>query len=208
MPSAGRDYYRILGVSHQASAEGIRDAYRRLAKQMHPDRIGPGGTKAFQELARAYEVLSDPGSRREYDRELTPDDSIPPRSPRPEVLKRRPDRRVPVGGLFGQVLDELTRPSRCRSLNLEVVLSSEEAMAGGVIPIPVPVVRSCPGCLATGHRGWLVCSVCRGRGQLEAERIAHVAIPPGVRSGTLLEVPLDRVGVRDLRLRLHLTVTR
>ena len=49
----GEDYYRVLGVSRTASARGIRDAYRGLAKRMHPDQTGPGGTKPFQAVVEA-----------------------------------------------------------------------------------------------------------------------------------------------------------
>ncbi|RMF85425.1 MAG: J domain-containing protein, partial [Planctomycetota bacterium] len=65
-----RDPYEILGVSRNASADEIKRAYRRLAKQHHPDR-NPGDKKAeerFKEVQAAYDVLGDPQRRAEYDR--------------------------------------------------------------------------------------------------------------------------------------------
>jgi curved DNA-binding protein len=67
---AGRDYYRALGVERTASESDIRQAYRRLARQYHPD-INPGSTEAetrFKEINEAYEVLSDAEKRQQYDR--------------------------------------------------------------------------------------------------------------------------------------------
>ncbi|MCS7189327.1 MAG: J domain-containing protein, partial [Bacteroidia bacterium] len=64
-----KDYYAILGVSRDADIEAIKQSYRRLALQYHPDR-NPGNKEAeerFKEISEAYEVLSDPQKRREYD---------------------------------------------------------------------------------------------------------------------------------------------
>ena len=64
-----RDYYEVLGVSKTASAEEIKRAHRRLAKQFHPDanKSNPNATKRFQEVQEAYDVLSDTTKRANYD---------------------------------------------------------------------------------------------------------------------------------------------
>lgn len=63
------DFYKILGVSKDAEAEAIKKAYRKLAKQYHPDRTGGDKAKEarFKEISQAYEVLGDPEKRRQYD---------------------------------------------------------------------------------------------------------------------------------------------
>lgn len=67
---AGRDFYQILGVSKSASLLEIKKAYRRLAKELHPDKNqdDPDASKKFQDLGAAYEILSDEEKRKKYDR--------------------------------------------------------------------------------------------------------------------------------------------
>jgi len=67
--SGYRDYFKVLGVDRNASAESIKSAFRSLARQHHPD-VNPGNAEAearFKEISEAYEVLSDPEKRRRYD---------------------------------------------------------------------------------------------------------------------------------------------
>lgn len=61
-----KDYYKILGVDENASEEEIKKAYRKLAHQYHPDKAG-GSEARFKEINEAYQTLSDPERRRQYD---------------------------------------------------------------------------------------------------------------------------------------------
>ncbi len=82
-PSNDRDYYRLLGVSQDASPPEIRRAYRRLARQHHPDRNPhPDSPEQFRALADAYAALTDPARRACYDHTVRP--AGPPHAPRPQ----------------------------------------------------------------------------------------------------------------------------
>ncbi len=61
------DYYAILNLSPEADIEDIKQAFRRLARQFHPDVAGEGSRERFQQIYQAYQVLSDPEQRRRYD---------------------------------------------------------------------------------------------------------------------------------------------
>src|SRR4051795_7877931 len=65
----GGDYYKILGVSKKASQEDIKKAYRKLARQYHPDTNSEAGAEErFKAISEAYDVIGDPEKRKKYDR--------------------------------------------------------------------------------------------------------------------------------------------
>ena len=63
---ASKDFYKVLGVAKDASAADIKKAYRKLARDLHPDK-NAGGEERFKEVSEAYDVLSDETKRKEYD---------------------------------------------------------------------------------------------------------------------------------------------
>src|SRR5262249_14145158 len=221
-----KDHYLVLGVPRREGALGIRDAYRRLAKQCHPDRAGPEGATAFREVFEAYEVLRDSERRALHDRRLrraegrldvAPDtivEQIPAEPLTPEPLSiPRGFRRVHPSAeeLLERVLHNLlaaraTKAERLRPLDVEVVLSSAEAACGGLLRLGVPVFRTCPRCGGRGGNWLSTCPTCDDSGVVEAEAPLGVRIPPRTRDGTVLEVALDAAGVRNLYVRLHLRV--
>jgi curved DNA-binding protein CbpA len=99
--NSGRNLYARLGVEPTESLEGIHEAYRRLAKQLHPDHAGEQATPRFQEIQEAYEILSDRKRRSAYDEEQSfanrrraPDKPIGRESGRPAIEPLVPRRHA------------------------------------------------------------------------------------------------------------------
>jgi len=90
-----KDYYGILGVSKESSADDIKKAYRKLSKQFHPD-VNPEGVERFKEIAEAYDTLSNPDKKQKYDNPVSNmfggDASIE------DLLKHMGFNRNPFGG--------------------------------------------------------------------------------------------------------------
>ena len=92
-------------------------------------------------------------------------------------------------------------------LNVEVVLSPEEAFTGLTLPIGVPVFRACAYCGGTG-RDWLFpCLECNAQGLIETEETVNIGIPPMARDRTIIEVPTRGLGINNFYLRLHIRVS-
>jgi len=199
----GRTYYMILGVSRTESPGGIRAAYRDLARKLHPDVAGEQATHAFQEVSEAYDVLSDPERRRQYNHTLQ-------RAEGGHVTPVRPTAPAPVMRAPPGIVDssESSRPScePLEDLDIEVVLTPDEARRGCVLPIGVPVFRRCPHCGGSG-RDWLFpCRSCQQQGVIESEQIVRFGIPALVRSGSIFGMPLQDLGLQNFCLRLHVFV--
>jgi molecular chaperone DnaJ len=171
------DYYKILGVGKNASDEEIKKAYRKLARQYHPDR-NPDDKKAeerFKEISQANDVLSDADKRKAYDRGGTFGGINMPGGFDPGSFS----------GGFGDILSNLfgggngpahrgggpagvrQRPARGRDLETEVSLSFDQAVNGAQVPLAVPTSQPCPTCQGSGAKPGTtprVCPVCDGRG--------------------------------------------
>jgi len=84
---AGITYYDLLGVKPTASPEEVKTAYRQASKRYHPDRLGTADSHLFVLVGQAYQVLSNPSLRADYDRELS---NPPPSQPPPQEPYQQP----------------------------------------------------------------------------------------------------------------------
>src|SRR5262245_44691732 len=176
--AAVKDLYETLGVSRSASQDEIKKAYRKLARKHHPDS-NPGDAAAeerFKELQDAYDVLSDPEKRKEYD-QLGPrmfgggGQAGPGGFQWSGDVGDLGDLGDLFGGLFGRRAGGSARPrergQRGADVGVTVTLSFEDSLAGLTTKIPVELETVCSTCKGSGAEPGtqpIICPECRGRG--------------------------------------------
>ena len=97
---------------------------------------------------------------------------------------------------------------RAEGLNVDALLSWDEAARGAVARLAVPVFYPCPTCGGSG-RDWLyACMSCGAQGMVAEDEVVRVEIPAMVRDGTVLEVPLRGLGIHNFYLRVHVRIAR
>jgi molecular chaperone DnaJ len=171
MPVAN-DYYGILGVRRDADAEEIKKAYRRLARELHPDvNPDPALQERFKEVTQAYEVLSDPEKRQMYD--LGAD-------PFARATAGGPGGFGAAGFPFSDLMDAFfgggaatrgprSRARRGRNATIRVDLDLSECAFGTTRDLVVDTAVVCPTCSGEGTAPGthpVTCEVCNGRGEV------------------------------------------
>ena len=225
------DHYKILGLdSTVASDRGVdtdlvKRAFRRLAKQFHPDYAGGDGLR-FLEIYTAYRVLADPDRRRMYDRqhrdyrlrqtaravgltETDLEDRGPPRRVIPATRLKFPG---DIKSLAKRGLLRKKFRSRDRRLilnidyDLELLLSPGELGSRLRVAVPVIARALCPDCRGSNPQ----CFACNGRGSYKSSRIIHLNLDGGLTDGQIIELnlqsmrpgPLSHFKRRKLRLKI------
>jgi molecular chaperone DnaJ len=170
-----KDYYQVLGVPRNASDEEIKRAYRRLARQYHPD-VNPSkeAEEKFKEINEAYQVLSDPEKRRLYDAygEHWQEFQRGGTAYTSRIdFDFDPFADLGIGDLFDTIFGRTTRGVEERELDIEAQLeiNLEEAYQGAEKRIQIEREEVCPTCGGSGARpnGRVgVCPTCGGRGRV------------------------------------------
>ena len=179
-----KDYYKSLGVPKDAAAADIKKAYRRLARDLHPDK-NTGGEERFKEVSEAYGVLSDQTKRREYDEARSLFGAGMRGSPGSyggggvpgfdlgDLLSRAGGGATGgfgdvLGGLFGGARANPGRaPRRGADAEAEVTLSFVDAVRGATIPLHLTTTGPCGTCGGSGAAPGTsphACDVCGGAG--------------------------------------------
>ncbi|HKH32107.1 MAG TPA: molecular chaperone DnaJ [Gaiellaceae bacterium] len=186
------DLYGRLGVAKNASADEVKKAYRKLARENHPDR-NPGDSAAeerFKEVQAAYDVLSDPEKRKQYDAFGSANGR-----PGPGGFNAGDFDLGDLGGLFGDLFSgsrfgrgRQREPAGRRGADLEaeVRLSFEDSLRGIETRIPVDVETPCRECGGSGAKPGTapsVCPDCKGRGVLAESQGLFALSQPCPRCG-------------------------
>ncbi|MFZ6003807.1 MAG: molecular chaperone DnaJ [Actinomycetota bacterium] len=168
------DLYEILEVRRDASAEDIKRAYRRLARQLHPDtNPDPTASDRFKQVAQAYEVLSDPEKRQRYDRFGMDAANAGPGGFSAGGINDIFEAFFGGGSVFGGTHRGPTGPPRGSDLEVVVELRFEDAVFGIRQPVDVKTAVPCETCEATGSAPGtspITCLECAGSGQVQRVR--------------------------------------
>jgi molecular chaperone DnaJ len=176
---SNRDYYEILGVPRDASAEDIKSAFRKLARQYHPDVSKEADAEEkFKEINEAYGILSDPEKRRRYDQYgragLGEMGGMPDYATMDSSFN---DIFEEILGGFGFGMggggSRARRPRRGRDLQVQVSLTFEEAVFGVEKTIEISRNEICGTCKGSGSApgtGPQRCQTCGGRGEVRQVR--------------------------------------
>ena len=209
-----KDYYQILGVSKQASDDDIRKAFRRLARQFHPD-VAKNKAQAedkFKEINEAYEVLGDAEKRRRYDSLGRGWSGSGASGPSGNSFGGRSaasgggPRGFEFGGtgfsdffeqFFGSMGNDRggyrstgfqQEPERGLDMEADIMVTLEEIMRGSVRSVTLRRGVACSECSGRGAIRGRTCPSCGGTGSVTKEETYNVKIPPGVREGQKLRL--------------------
>src|ERR1035437_7859541 len=222
-----RDYYEVLQVPRTATDEEIRQAYRRIARQHHPD-LHPGKDKdlhtgKMQEINEAYAVLGAKEHRAKYDQFGEHWKEGPPPPPPPQSTYSESGGSAGFSGqdpgafsdFFRNMFQQSEGANRISDLSpseldieAELDLSLEEAVHGVVKTYSLMTAGLCQKCRGTGRIQNAFCPVCGGLGEIRRPRDVKTRIPPGLTEGGRLRVKgQGNEGARgrgDLYLDIHL----
>ena len=208
-----QDYYQVLGITREASAEEVKKAYRKLALRWHPDRHPEGkereqAEETFKRVSEAYEVLSDPEKRARYDRfgenwqhgqEFTP-----PTGER-RMSREEFERAFGSGGgfsdffaeMFGDIFErEVGRGPRRHAryshrgadVTAELHVPLSELFERGKRTFHLPAQTSCPRCGGVGFVDEHVCPQCVGVGRVHTTKEVSLSLPEDARDGLVLRL--------------------
>lgn len=213
-----KDLYKVLNISYEATLDEIKQSYRKLVRQCHPDVTGhDGNSRLFKQIQEAYEVLSNEDQRKKYDvlhgyyRERMKK-TYEARTKYEETLnkaKKNANKSESFSKSINSALDNLfnTKSSYTRKptkekvnhqdkkpiingedINLDVTISCFESVNGTNRKVNILHTQPCPRCEGRKFINGNDCPECKGVGQLSVQKKLNVKIPSGVKQGAKIRI--------------------
>lgn len=202
-----RDDAKLLGVEPGATADELRQAFRGMARECHPDVAGEGSAARFVSVREAYERLRD----RHWETKRKAARKQPEAREKRGVSTR--GRSVDFINLVDGLLKNGGRAGGARKIleQIEVVVPLDYLIFGAQVSIYFPVEVTCPHCQGRGlrsdtHGAVTQCRECDGDGNREKRLKVPLSFPPGLRSGEELRVPLDEAGMPGYDLMVEIVL--
>jgi molecular chaperone DnaJ len=189
-----KSLYESLGVSKNASQDEIKKAYRKLVREVHPD-ANPGNEDRFKEVQGAYDVLSDPEKRKQYDLMGSTNGRAAPGGTTFDFGE------FDLGDIFGGLFNRGGRPEqpqrgqRGNDVEVAVGVSFEDALRGAQVTVPVQLDLACHTCHGTGAAPGtapVTCPQCNGSGTVATSQGLFALQQPCPRCrgmGSIVETP-------------------
>ena len=192
---AKKDYYDILGVGKNASADEIKSAYRKLAKQYHPDlNKTPEAQNKFKEINEAYEVLGDPQKKSNYDQFGSAEGPGANGMNFDDIFGGAGGFSGGFGDIFEDIFGAFGGGRRSKvmekgqDINVQITINFEDAISGCNKDIEITRFEKCPDCNGTGKLIRDKGSKCGGKGYEKIKRRISVKIPAGIDNGQVLRM--------------------
>ena len=211
-----KDYYKILGVHESESAENIKKAYRRLAREWHPDVAGntPDVLKRFKEINEAYEILSNSVKKAEYDRakrfydyaknsgkssDNAKSDSNVNNATKPDFGNNKD-----FNNKFNHKWEEFiskyqqfkankennikNKQQRGKDIYCDIEISIQDAICGVTKTVNMLQKEVCPKCGGKKFANGSICKNCSGKGETTSYKKFNIKIPAGIKDGSRIRL--------------------
>jgi DnaJ-class molecular chaperone len=205
-----KNYYEILGVETDATYVQIKSSYRKLARKYHPDiNKDPQAIEIFKKITTAYETLSDPQKKSNYDiingifkptnQTGVKSETKTTTAPEPNVSKRKTVSKKYFSLLksfkywiarfkkIKRTKDNL-KPQKGENITTDVKITPDEVLTGSKRIINILTTQTCPNCFGRRFINGGKCSHCNGSGEISKRKKITVTIPKGIKDGAKLRI--------------------
>lgn len=209
-----KDLYKILNVNFDATPDEIKQSYRVLVRQYHPDVVGENADSSkFKEIQEAYEVLTNENTRKKYDvlhgfyREKIRKQENTARKNKYDEYIKKAQKNANTAENFSKSINsaldnlfhsgkqtsrtpkqEAKPPVNGEDINIDIKISCFEALNGTNRKVNILHTQPCPNCEGRKFINGAQCSMCNGTGQISLQKKINVKIPKGVSQGSKVRV--------------------